>query len=158
MALNISLNRIFPGFGVAVRNNSLYQNLGVVLGASTTVTLPSTSTFPIGLVAGKIRLKVYAGSGTTPVLTDIKLNALDGTNTVCFYNFHPGTGVTLSSTSWFEHIEDFLIDTAASGSGGGATGQLSSTNGGATSFNAVITLTGTGEAALADFELAGAVL
>jgi hypothetical protein len=106
-------------------------------------------------------VKIYNGAGTSPTLTKLQVSAQDGTNSVVIADWNFGTAVTLSTTSWFDAMFDFVVDTAASGSGGGATGQLiaptSSAAGGLTYIKLVPTLGGTSPAATMDAELIGLI-
>ena len=116
----------------------------------TTTTVPSTGAFSPVVNRGYVRVKVYNGGGTSPTLTDITLQAGDGTNTVTLDNFHPGVAVTLSTTSFADVLFDFLLDSLTTG--GGATGTLS--GGGATIFKILTTFGGTAPSALMDIEVA----
>ncbi len=152
MALNVRVDRTFPGFGVGVRNDATYYQAGLALSGTVQQTFPIPATGVIlGTTAGKIRMKVYNGAGTSPTLVDLQVNASDGTNSVSIFNYHPSTALALSTTAWFDRYFNYLLDTAASGSGGGAVGQL--LPGGATSFNVLTTLGGTSPTASMDLEI-----
>lgn len=161
MALNIRIDRSLPGYGVGLKNDTVYLNAGIALsgtGQQSVGVLPSTSTWNPGFSTFKFRCKVYNGAGTSPTLTDLALTASDGTNTVTIWVFHPNAAVTLSTTSWFDSGPiDCIVDTAASGNGGGAVGQLiaptSSAAGGVTSLTLKTTLGGTSPAATLDMEV-----
>lgn len=160
MALNIRTERTLPGYGVGLKNDSLYLNAGIALsgtGQQSVVILPSSGTFNPGFSACKLRFKIYNGAGTSPTLVDLVLQVSDGTNTVILWVFHPNAAIALSSTQWVDIGPlDIITDTAASGSGGGATGQLiaptSSAAGGITSITLKTTLGGTSPTASADIE------
>src|SRR5690242_643118 len=126
------------------------QNVSMNGAGPTTTRIPSGSTNLSPVVnRGYVRVKVFNGGGTSPTLTDITVQAGDGTNTVTLDNFHPGVAVTLSSTSFADVLFDVLFDALATG--GGSTGTLSS---GATFFNILTTFGGTAPSALMDIELA----
>lgn len=138
----------FTGVGA-----QLVQLVGVSFNGTgpTTTRIPSGSTNLSPVVnRGYVRAKIYNGGGTSPTLTDITIQAGDGTNTVGLDNYHPGVAVTLSSTSFADVLFDVLFDSLATG--GGASGALS--GGGATFFNVLTTFGGTAPSALGDFELA----
>lgn len=152
MAFNVGLARTFPGYGVSI-DSSTYSLVGVALsgtGQASTV-LAATGALP-GTTAGKIRIKIYNGAGTSPTLVDIVVTATDGTNTVEIFAFHPNSAITLSSTNWFDGFFEYLLDTASATAGaGGAFGQL--LPGGATSFTIKTTLGGTSPSASMDLEI-----
>lgn len=157
MAFNKRLDSMFPGMGVALRNDAVFIQNGVAL---TVAASPQTTTHPAaGVLAppttfGRLRIKIYNGA-TAFVLTDIIVNASDGTNLVRIAQglIHPTVGVLLSATLWVEFEFEYVLDTAASGAGGGATGQLSGVVGGATTFQIITTGTGAGGTASMDVEL-----
>lgn len=157
MALNVSVRRTFPGLGVSVKNDALYVGTGIALtqaGNPTVVPIPATGTI-LGTTSGKIRLKIYGGGGTTPIITSLLVTASDGTNTVRIYTEVPvAAGIPLTAaTAWYDRYFEYLLDTATTTAGaGGATGQL--LPGGATSFSISVNLgTTTGTASL-DWEIA----
>ena len=150
-AINVSLNRAFPGFGVGV-GSSQYTSLAAALTGTTTVVLPTTGVFTLGTTCGRVRIKVYAPGGTSPTVTSIDCTATDGTNTVKFASFNPAAAVSLLTTSWLEFVADYILDTASGSTGsGGAAGQL--LNGGATKFSFIVTMGGTSPTASADLEI-----
>ena len=152
MALNVRVDRLFPGTGVGVRNDSIYYQAGLALSGTVQQTFPIPATGVIlGTTAGRIRIKIYNGGGTSPALVDLLVTATDATNTVQIFNYHPNTALTLTSTQWFDRNFEYLLDAAASGSGGGTVGQL--LPGGATSFNVLTTLSGTSATASMDLEI-----
>jgi hypothetical protein len=149
-AINVNLSRAFPGFGVGV-SSSQYTSLAQALVGTTTLVLPTTGVFTLGTTCGRVRIKIYAPGGTSPTVSSIVFTATDGTNTVAFGAYNPPTAVSLLTTSWLDMINDYILDTAASGSGGGATGQL--LPGGATKFSFIVTMGGTSPTASADLEI-----
>ena len=152
MSLNVRLDRTFPGEGVSVRNDSVYYQSGITLSTTGAVSNPIPATGVIlGTTAGKIRIKIYNGGGTSPTIVNIQVNASDGTNTVPLYTYHPTTALALSTTSWFDTYIAYLLDTASSTTNGGAVGQLIA--GGATSFSVITTLGGTTPTASMDLEI-----
>ncbi len=153
MALLVRLDRTFPGKGVGVRNDSVYYQSAIALSGTgqQTKTIPATGVI-LGTTAGKIRIKIYNGGGTSPTLTDLLVQATDGTNTLPVFGYHPNTALVLSTTSWFDQYFGYLLDTIGAISGsGGAVGQLIA--GGATSFNVLTTLGGTSPTASMDLEI-----
>jgi hypothetical protein len=152
VSINVRLDRTFPGVGAPIRNDSLYLQTGIALSGTVQQSspIPASGTI-LGTTAGRIRFKLYNGGGTTPALTDILVTASDGTNTVPIYWLHPNAAITLSTTQWIDTWFDYLLDTAASGSGGGAAGQL--LPGGATSFSFKSTMSGTSPTASLDLEI-----
>jgi hypothetical protein len=152
-AINVQLARTFPGFGMGLLSSQNTNLAAALSGASTTVTLPTTGTFTLATTTGKVRIKIYNGGGTSPTITSIIGSASDGTNTVRFLEVAPATAYALSTTAWYDQMFDYILDTAASGAGGGATGQLSGVVGGATSFSFIIALGGTSPTASADLEI-----
>ena len=151
MAINVGLDRTFPGFGMGVKNDTLYKNLGVSLAGTTTVVLPSTGTFTLGTTTGKVRCKIYGFTGTSPTVTNVLYTATDGTNTVTFASFNPTVAFAGSSTAWLDLFEAYLLDTASGTTSGGTVGQL--INGGAVKFSFIITMGGTSPGAKADVEI-----
>lgn len=168
-AINVGIARVFPGLGVSsFQTQQSFSGLAITSG--TQYFVPSTAPAHTAalvlqptVTAGRIRIKVYNGAGTSPTLTKLQIVASDGTNSVVFDDLNFGTAVTLSTTSWFDYEKDFLIDTAASGAGGGAVGQLisgasaTSGNGGITAIGITATLGGTSPAATMDVELLGLI-
>jgi hypothetical protein len=120
MAINNSVANNSPGFGAP----QLVQRLGVALSGSgqQTTSIPSSGSIAPGIYQGKVRIKVYNGTGTGVTLTDILLQITDGTNTVILAEFHPNTATALTSTQWVDWDEDFTVDFGSTT--GGATGQL----------------------------------
>jgi len=120
MAINNSVANNSPGFG----SPQLVQRLGVALSGSSqqTTSIPSSGSITPGIYQGKVRIKVYNGTGTGVTLTDILLQITDGTNTIVVAEFHPNSAVALTSTQWVDWDEDFTVDFGSTT--GGATGQL----------------------------------
>jgi hypothetical protein len=131
LAINKRLDAIVAGISAGLRQDSVYVSTGVALSgtAEQTNTLPASGTFPIAYSTGWVRIKIYNGGGTNPTLTSLKILAGDGTNSVLLYALNPATAHNLTATSWFDECIDFLVDVAATGAGGGATGQLIAANG-----------------------------
>lgn len=155
-SINVSVKRLFPGFGVPVQNDSIYLRTGIALsttGAQTN-TIPATGVLAVGTTAGRFRFKIYNGGGTSPTLVTASVTATDGTNTPYpLFTTTPATPFAIGTTGWVDRFFDYLIDTATTTAGaGGATGQL--LPGGAVTFTISTTLGGTSPTASMDLELA----
>jgi hypothetical protein len=151
------LDRLFPGMGQPLRNDLLFLLQGQAISTAAspqTITLPASGSIVPGTSCGRMRIKIY-NPATTPTLTDIIVNAGDGTNLVRIGQglFHPNVGIALTATLWFEAEFEYILDVAATvATAGGATGKL--LPGGATLFQVITTLTGAGGTASMDVELA----
>ena len=158
MAFNRRLDSLFPGMGVTVRNDSVYYQSGISLSGNSQQTspIPSTGTLAVTSTAGRIRIKIYNGGGTSPVLADLVVNAGDGTNTIIIGQsiLHPTVACPLITARWFDYEFEYILDVATSGAGGVVSGQLSGTVGGANIFNVLTTLGGTSPTASMDVEIA----
>lgn len=160
MAFNRRLDSIFPGMGVTVRQDTSYLQTGLAMttaGSPQTWPLPATGTFSTTFTAGRVRIKIYNGAGTTPALTDIVFKVGDGTNLITIGEslLHPNSAIAISATSWLEFEFEFVVDVATtSGTGGGSIGQLLASIGGANQASLITTMTGTGATASLDVELA----
>lgn len=130
----------------------LLQKTGIALSGTgqQTNTLPTSGSISPTCCRGYLRTKIYGGGGTSPTVVDITFTAGDGTNTVQLDNFHPGTAVTISATSYVDFLADILLDYTAAAAG--AAGCL--LNYGATVFNCLTTLGGTSPTATMDWEVA----
>jgi hypothetical protein len=149
MAIVNSLGKATAGYGAGLLTQLLAQALA---DGANTVNVPVSPS----LSSGKIRIKVYNGTGTTPAVTDIYVNGKDGTNSVRLgaMSLHPAAAFAITSTAYLEMIGEFLVDTGlAAATNGGSTGKLITQ--GITSFDVIITMSGTSEAALADIEVCG---
>jgi hypothetical protein len=159
MSFNTRLDQLFPGTGVSLRSDSTNLLAGIALSTTGAVanTIPASGTLTpaFGVVAGRIRVKVYAGAGTSPALAALAIKVSDGTNTVTVAEFNPAVAVTLSSTSWYDGVFIFLIDVGSTS--GGATGQMISNTTtpqiGATTVIVTTTLSGTTPTATMDVEV-----
>jgi hypothetical protein len=169
MAITVGVGRTFPGLGVSSLASN-QANAGIPVASGTSYFIPATTaaatTAAVAvptITIGRIRVKIYNGSGTSPTLTKLQISATDGTNTVVVADVNFGTAVTLSSTSWYDNFFDFLVDTAPSTTSGGAVGLLigsasaTSGNGGIQTIKIVPTLGGTGPACSMDLELLGLI-
>jgi hypothetical protein len=153
LAINKRLDAIVAGINVGIRQDSLYQSIGVALSTTSPQnnTLPASGTFPIAYSTGWVRVKIYNGGGTNPTLASLKILAGDGTNSVLLYALNPATAHNLTATSWFDECIDFVVDVAATGAGGGASGQLIAANG-INTITIQTVLGGTGPTATMDAE------
>jgi hypothetical protein len=168
MAINVSLERTFPGFGVSSLQ-SIQRATGIAVSSGTTYYVPGTSSNSVAgllvptVTVGRVRVKVYNGSGTSPTLTKLQIMGFDGTNSVVIADWNFGTAVTLSSTSWADLMTDFICDTAPSTTSGGAVGFLIGSasavtgNGGIQCIKVIPTLGGTGPACTMDVEIFGLI-
>ncbi len=143
---NTFTNRVMAitnGFGSALQGDTYFLNQNVALSGTGqgSTTLPSSSTWsaPHTVCGGWLRVKIYAGIGTSPTLVDLLATLSDGTTTCQIAQVHPNTAVTLSSTSIFDEIFPFYT---------GVTG---------TSITVKTTLGGTSPGATMDLEVAGIV-
>lgn len=157
MAFNRRLDQIFPGMGHSLRNDSSFLQTGVSLsGNSQTSTVhPASGVFAPTIGAGRMRVKIYNGGGTSPTLTDFVVTATDGTNTLVLPQsvLHPTVAISLNAGSWFDIIFDFMFDIATTGAGGASAGQLSGTIGGANAFTVKVTFGGTSPTGTMDIDL-----
>lgn len=172
MAINISVSRTFPGFGVSTLT-SIQVATGIAVTSGTAYYIPGTSSNSVAgllvptITAGRVRIKIYNGAGTTPTVLSVLTQAYDGTNLVTLDQFYVPTSSptppTLSTTAWFDRMFDFVCDTAPSTTSGGAVGYLiggasaTSGNGGAQCIKVTPTLGGTSPAATMDVELFGLI-
>lgn len=168
MAITVSVARTLPGFGVSTLT-SIQVATGIAVTSGSTYYVPGTSSNSVaGLIiptvtAGRVRVKIYNGAGTSPTLTKIQIMGYDGTNSVVIADFNFGTAVTLSTTSWADVMADFICDTAPSTTSGGAVGYLIggasavTGNGGIQCIKVIPTLGGTSPAATMDIELFGLI-
>ena len=158
MPLNRRLDSIFPGMGQPFRNDATFVQLALAMTGTVqqSFPIPATGVLVPTTTAGRIRLKIYNGGGTSPTLTDLVITATDGTNTITLLQslVHPTVAVAITATAWMEFEFEYLLDVATSGAGGGASGQLSSLIGGANAFSVKTTMGGTTPTALMDLELA----
>src|ERR1700733_13064723 len=158
MSFNRRLDSIFPGMGQPLRNDALYLQTGIALttaGSGTPVPIPATGVLIPTTTAGRIRLKIYNGGGTTPTITALSVTASDGTNSILLAQSIVAPNRLISATSWLEFEFEYILDVAtAAGAGGGAIGQLLSSIGGANAFALNYTLTGTTGTASLDVEIA----
>jgi hypothetical protein len=143
--------------GQPLRNDASFLQTGLALSgtAQQSFPMPSSGTFAIPTTVGRIRIKIYNGGGTSPTVADVLILASDGTNSVVVGQglVHPNAAVAITTTQWYEEEFEYILDTAASGAGGGASGQLSSVVGGANSFSVKTTLGGTSPTASMDMEI-----
>lgn len=89
------LASIFPGMGLPFQNDSVFQSVGNALTTGNTTTLSSLSPT---LSRGKVRVKVYGASGTTPSLLTMYIALSDGKDFVQIFNWAPGVAMSLDVT------------------------------------------------------------
>ena len=112
MAFATRLYSILPSFGTPLQNDTGYLRAGVaVSGTSTTIAIPSSSTFSPTIGSGYVRVKVYNGTGT-PALSSIAVTVTDGTTTETIGAFNPNSSdaPTLSTTAWGDVVFPFLSE------------------------------------------------
>lgn len=141
MTFTNRLATIFPGFGQPQSNDTLFLNQNVALSGTSqqSNTIPSTGSFVPTLSRGKVRVKIYAGIGTTPTFTDLVVTGTDGTTTVTLFAFHPNAAIALSTTGIVDLEFDFICDLNL------------------TSITIKTTLGGTSPGATMDAEVAGTI-
>lgn len=149
MAIVNSVATAGPGYG----SGFLVSRTGIAVSSGSASAVPSSGSLSQPVYRGKIRVKVYNGTGTSPTLTKLQIAITDGTNTVVVEDRNFSTAVTLSSTAYYDGVFNFLVD---SGAGGGATGTLlGPTLSPAMVVNVTPTLGGTGPGATMDVEVYG---
>lgn len=106
------LYSIVPSFGVPLLNDTLFLNQNIALSTASqqTNTIPSSGSFSPTISRGWVRVKVYAGTGTAPTLTDLVITATDGTTTVQIGQVHASVAIALSTTSGFDQLFPFETD------------------------------------------------
>jgi hypothetical protein len=157
VAFNRRCDSLLPGLGQGFRQDSLLLQTGLAMSgtAPQSFPIPSSGTLALTFTAGRVRIKIYNGGGTSPTLVDFFVTAGDGTNTIVIGQslVHPNAAIAISATQWFEFEFEFILDVATSGAGGGASGQLSSAIGGANQMAVKTTMGGTSPTASLDVEL-----
>ena len=134
------LATIFPAFGQPLSNDTVLLRQGVSLtDGANTVTVPSSGSFSPTMSTGRVRVKIYNGTGTSPAVTKVTLTGTDGTTTETFDTWYPDTSLSLSSTAWFDKVFIFLSELNL------------------TSISCVATLSGTSEGASMDIEVLGTI-
>jgi hypothetical protein len=158
VAFNKRLDSIFPGMGQPLRNDTLFVRTGVAIttgGNPNATTIPSSGVLAPTTSAGKMRIKIYNQTVATSLVSLI-VSASDGTNSVLIPQgcINLAAAFAIDATHWLEFLFEYILDVAGTGAGGGASGQLSSVVGGATTFTVSPTLSGGGGTASMDVELA----
>lgn len=138
MAFTNRLALITPSFGSPLQRDSLLLSEGNALDDSTTTTLASLSPT---VRAGWVRVRIYAGAGTSPTLTGLRVTFTDATTTEMVFDYQPETAqaYALSSVAIPDFIIPFLLDINAS------------------SCSVITTLGGTSPTASMDVEIAPTV-
>lgn len=138
MAINNSVTKISPGLGSGALAQSLANALSGTAQQTTTITLTAATA-----TRGYVRARVYPTyGGTSPTLTDITITGSDGTNTVTFASFHPGTAIALSGATVFvEYCHPFCVEL------------MGSVTTGLSSISFLTTMGGTSPTASGDFEV-----
>lgn len=150
MAIVNSVATTTAGFGSGL----LDQRTAIAVVSGSASSIPASGSMLVAKYSGKIRVKIYNGAGTSPTLTKLQISVTDGTNTVIVEDLNFGTAVVLSSTNYFDHTCEFLVDFSTAG--GGATGTLlGPANSPAMVVNVTPTLGGTSPAATMDIEVCG---
>ena len=159
MSFNKRVDSIFPGMGQSLRNDAVFVQTGIALSTTGQQSnpIPASGVLAPTTTAGRIRLKIYNGGGTSPTLIDLVITAGDGTNNITLGGsvLHPTVAVPITATSWLEFEFEYVLDVATTaGTGGGSIGQLLASIGGANQFSVKTTLGGTTPTASMDVELA----
>lgn len=138
MAINNSVTKISPGLGSGALAQSLAVALSGTAQQTTTITLTAATA-----TRGYIRARIYTPfGGTSPTFTDLTVNGTDGTNTVTFASFHPGTAIALSAATVFvEYCHPFCVEL------------MGTVTTGLSSISFLTTMGGTAPTATADFEV-----
>lgn len=87
--------KILPGFGSPVQNDTLFQAVGLSLSTTGQQTNSLTGLTPT-LSAGYVRIKIYGGGGTSPLVSSGYVVVSDGATFVQIRNV---TGQVLSTTA-----------------------------------------------------------
>jgi hypothetical protein len=158
VAFNQRLDSLFPGLGQPLRNDSqlLRQGVAITTGGNPNATvIPASGVLAPTFSKGKLRIKIYNQTVAFSVVSWI-VSASDGTNSVLIPQlcFNPAAAFAIDATHWLEFVGEFMLDVAGTGAGGGASGQLSSVVGGATTLTVSPTLSGGGGTGSMDVELA----
>ena len=158
MAFNKRLDSIFPGMGQPLRNDLLFVRTGVIIttaGNPNATVIPSAGVLAPTTSAGKIRIKIYNQTVATSLVSLI-VTASDGTNVVLIPQgtLALAAAFAIDATHWLDFEFEYILDVAGTGAGGGASGQLSSVVGGATTITVSPTMSGAGGSASMDIELA----
>ena len=152
MAIVNSVSTIGPGFG----SDSITQRTGIIVTSGTTYSIPSTGSVNLNpIYRGRMRVKIYNGTGTTPTVTNIQASITDGVNTVLIGEFAPTSAAAINATNWVDTLFEFLLDYSTLG--GGATGTLLGPGTAVAIVGQIVpTLGGTGPGCTMDIEIAGA--
>lgn len=139
----------FAGIGAEV-----ISNVGAVIttaGSPNTVRVPASGSISPAVTRGYWRCKVY-NTTSAVTLTNINVQAADGTNTIVVDQFVPIAVISITATAWVDFLGDFIVDTSTAG--GGATGGL--IFGGATFFNFIFNVATASGSCSADCEIVAA--
>jgi len=123
-----------PGFG----SPYVVSRLGVALSGTGegTTTIPSSGSLSPTCRTAILNIKIFTGTGTSPTVSRVHVNATDGTTTEEVYEYKPGTAFALTSAQVVHLQVRILLDINA------------------TSVSVLTTLGGTGPGATLDVELA----
>jgi hypothetical protein len=86
---------ILPGFGAPIQNDTLFQSVGNSLSTTGQQTVSLTGLSPT-ISKGYVRVKIYGGGGTSPLVASGYVILSDGTT---FVQIHNVNGQVLSTTA-----------------------------------------------------------
>lgn len=133
MAFTNRLFLVVPSFGTPIQNDPLFLKQGTVVAAGPVTT--SLAGLTPALKQGFIRIKVSAGTGTTPTLVRCEVTLTDGTTTEAVFDYNPNVAPSILSPNQVTLTNPFLSEL------------------GVTQVNVITTLGGTGPGGTLDIEV-----
>lgn len=109
MTFTNRLGKCSIGFGNPISNDSLFLSQNNAL-SGTGETKIALSGFSPTVQHGQIRVKVSAGTGTSPTVVSVRIVVTDGTNSEEVYSFNPATAFAISSTAALDLLSHFLSE------------------------------------------------
>src|SRR5712691_3578715 len=97
-----------PGFG----SPYVVSRLAVALSTTGegTTTIPATGALSPTLRTGIVNIKIFSGTGTSPTVTRVHINATDGTTTEEVFEYNPSTAFALASAKVLHLRVEMLVD------------------------------------------------
>jgi hypothetical protein len=151
MAWTQRLPKLVPGLGSPFQNDTLFQSVATALTGTSAQTTSLTGLTPT-VSCGYVRVKIYGGGGTSPLVTVLSLFVTDGT-TYVLIGAPTGGGLTMSTTATtggtytnggsltapggLDYVVPFMVDISAN------------------QFSVITTMTGTSPTAKLDMEISG---